>query len=96
MNPRAIHRIKLYPENFKHQIICGGKNLKAPIFYQMLHVVDYITRHRFPMNYDGSCGENFGKLKIKGNAKFTNKQKDTLNLILIGEFQKMILLMISQ
>ena len=31
------------------------------------------------MNYDGSRGENFGKLKTKDNAKRTNKQKDTLN-----------------
>ena len=45
----------------------------------MLHVVDYITRYGFPMNYDGSRGESFGNLKIKDNAKLTNKQKDTLN-----------------
>ena len=32
------------------------------------------------MNYDGSRGENFGKLKIKDNAKLTNKQKGTLNV----------------
>ena len=31
------------------------------------------------MNYDGSCGENSGKLKIKDIAKLTNKQKHTLN-----------------
>ena len=31
------------------------------------------------MNYDGSRGENFGRLKIKGDTKFTNEQKGTLN-----------------
>ena len=31
------------------------------------------------MNYDGSRGENFGKLKIKYNAKVTNKEKDALS-----------------
>ena len=45
----------------------------------MLHVVDYIKRHGSPLNYDGSRGENFGKILIKDNAKLTNKQRDTLN-----------------
>ena len=45
----------------------------------MLHITDYIERHGCPMNYDGSRGENFGKIKIKDNARLTNKQKDTLN-----------------
>ena len=45
----------------------------------MLRIVDYITRHGCPINYDGSRGENFGKFKIKDNVNFTNKQKDTLN-----------------
>ena len=31
------------------------------------------------MNYDGSKGENFGKIKIKDNAKITNKRKLTFN-----------------
>ena len=31
------------------------------------------------MNYDGSRGENFSKLKIKNNAKLNNKDKDILN-----------------
>ena len=45
----------------------------------MLHVIDYITRHGCPINYDGSRVGNFGKLKIKDNAKLTNKQKNTFN-----------------
>ena len=45
----------------------------------MLHVIDYITIYGYPMNYDGSRGENFSKLKIKGNAKLTNKEKDALS-----------------
>ena len=56
-----------------------GNNLKTPKFYQILHVIDYITRHGCSMNWDGSRGETFGKLKIKDNAKLTNKYKDTLN-----------------
>ena len=31
------------------------------------------------MNYDGSRGENFGKLRMKDNAKLTAKVKVTLN-----------------
>ena len=46
----------------------------------MLHICDYIQRHGSPLNYDGSRGENFGKVKVKDNAKLTNKNKDTLNL----------------
>ena len=79
VDSRAMKRIKHYLEHFKAQIIRGGNNLKTPKFHQMLHVVDYIQRHGCPMNYDGSRGENFGKLKIKDNARLTNKQKDTLN-----------------
>ena len=79
VDSRAMKRIKHYLEHFKAQIIRGGNNLKTPKFHQMLHVVDYIERHGCPMNYDGSRGENFGKLKIKDNARLTNKQKDTLN-----------------
>ena len=30
------------------------------------------------MNYDGLCGENIGKTKIKNFAKQTNQQKHTL------------------
>lgn len=45
----------------------------------MLYACDYTEKHGCPMNYDESRGENFGKLKIKDNAKLTNKQKDTLN-----------------
>lgn len=43
----------------------------------MLHVCDYIKRHGSPLNYDGSRGKNSGKIKIKDNAKTTNKQKQT-------------------
>lgn len=45
----------------------------------MLHIADYIERHGCPMNYHGGRGENSGKIKIKGNARLTNKHKDTLN-----------------
>ena len=31
------------------------------------------------MNYDGSRGESFGKVKIKDNAKLTRKQKGAFN-----------------
>ena len=31
------------------------------------------------MNYDGSRGEKFGKIKIKDNAKITNKRKPIFN-----------------
>lgn len=31
------------------------------------------------MNYNGTRGESFGKLKIKGNEKLTNEQKNALN-----------------
>ena len=60
-----MNRIKQCFKIFKHQIIRGGNNLKTPKFHQMLHVVDYIARHGCPMNYDGSRGKSFGKLKIK-------------------------------
>ena len=45
----------------------------------MLHVTDYIMRHGSPVNYDGPRGENDGKVKIKDNAKLTNRQKSKLN-----------------
>ena len=43
----------------------SGNNLKAPKFHQILHVIDYITRHGCPMNYDGSRGDCFGEPKLK-------------------------------
>ena len=46
----------------------------------MLHIIDNISRYGCQINYDGSAGENFGKLKIKDNTKLTNKEKDTLKL----------------
>ena len=73
VDSRALSRIKHYLDHFKAQIIRGGNNLKTPKFHQMLHFVDYIQRHGCPINYDGSRGENFGKLKIKDNARLTNK-----------------------
>ena len=76
---RALRRIKSYLRIFKKYIIRGGNGLRTPKFHQMLHVVDYIKRHGSPLNYDGSRGENFGKILIKDNAKLTNKQRDTLN-----------------
>ena len=76
---RALRRIKSYLRIFKKNVIRGGNGLRTPKFHQMLHVVDYIKRHGSPINYDGSRGENFGKILIKDNAKLTNKQKETLN-----------------
>ena len=79
IDSRAMRRIKNYLQAFKESIIRKGNGLKTPKFHQMLHLVDYIVRHGCPMNYDGSRGENFGKTKIKDNAKLTNRQRDTLN-----------------
>ena len=45
----------------------------------MLHIIDCITKHGYLVNYDGSRGENFGKLEMKDNAKLTNKEKDALS-----------------
>ena len=44
----------------------------------MLHVIDYIERHGFPMNYDQSCRKNMGKTEIKDIARRTDQQKHTL------------------
>ena len=79
IDSRAMNRIKHYLHAFKSKIERKGNGLKTPKFHQMLHIVDYIQRHGCPLNYDGSRGENFGKLKIKDNAKLTNKQKENLN-----------------
>ena len=79
VDSKAEKRIKLYLEAFKDIIVRAGNNLQTPKFHQMLHISDYIKRHGCPMNYDGSRGENFGKIKIKDNARLTNKQKGTLN-----------------
>ena len=68
---RAVHR---YLELFKMFVVCGGNELRKK-FRQMLHGVDYIQRHRYPINYDGSRGENIGKTKIKDNAKRIHYQK---------------------
>ena len=76
---RAMRRIKEYLHDFKQVIKRGGNNLKTPKFHQMLHLCDYIQRHGSPLNYDGSRGENFGKVKIKDNAKLTRKEKVVLN-----------------
>ena len=76
---KASRRIKTYLQNFKEVIKRGGNGLKTPKFHQMLHVCDYIKRHGSPLNYDGSRGENFGKIKIKDNAKLTRKQKGAFN-----------------
>ena len=76
---KAMDRIKRYLYDFKGIITRQGNNLKTPKFHQMLHVCDYIMRHGSPLNYDGSRGENYGKIKIKDNAKLTNRQKVTLN-----------------
>ena len=65
--------------SFKNKILRKGNKLKTPKLHQMLHVVDYIIIHGYAMDYDGSRGDNFGKLQIKDNAKITNTQKDVLN-----------------
>ena len=79
IDSRAMNRIKQYLFAFKNKIQRNGNGLKTPKFHQMLHIVDYIKRHGCPVNYDGSRGENYGKLKIKDNAQLTNKRKETLN-----------------
>ena len=76
---KASRRIKTYLESYKEVIKRGGNGLKTPKFHQMLHVCDYIQRHGSPLNDDGSRGENFGKVKIKDNAKLTRKQKGAFN-----------------
>ena len=77
VEPRSV--LKNYLESNKQIINRGGNGLKTPKFHQMLHVCDYIQRHGSPLNYDGSRGENFGKVKIKDNAKLTRKQKGVFN-----------------
>lgn len=79
VDSKAQRRIKVYLEAFKQIIVREGNNLQTPKFHQMLHMTHYIQRYGCPMNYDGGRGKNFSKIKIKDNAKLTNKQKDTLN-----------------
>ena len=79
IDSRAMKRLKLYLHMFKKHIKRSGNGLCTPKFHQMLHTIDTIQRHGAPINYDGSRGENFGKILIKDNAKLTNKQRDTLN-----------------
>ena len=76
---RASRHIKTYLKSFKQVVLRGGNGLKTPKFHQMLHVCDYTQRYGTPINYDGSRGENFGKVKIKDNAKLTRKQKVAFN-----------------
>ena len=80
VDSRAMNCVKYYLEFFKTKIIRGGKNLKTSKFYQMMHVCDYIKIHGCPINYDGSRGEIFVKLKIKDNAKLTNNKKGITKL----------------
>ena len=49
----------------------------------MLHLCDYIKRHKTPLNYNGLRGDNFGKVKIKDNAKLTRKQKGPFNFDIV-------------
>ena len=79
IDSRAMKRLKMYLHMFKKYIHRSGHGLHTTKFHQMLHTIDTIQRHGAPINYDGSRGENFGKILIKDNAKLTNKQKDTLN-----------------
>ena len=76
---RALEQVKMFLQKLKKKIERKGNNLKTPKFHQMLHAIDYITRHGSSINYYGLRGENFGKLKIKDDAKLTNKEKDILN-----------------
>ena len=79
VDSRAMKRLKTFLHMFKNNIKRSGWGLHTPKFHQMLHTIDTIQRHGAPINYDGSRGENFGKILIKDNAKRTNKQRDTLN-----------------
>ena len=79
IDSRAMKRLKMYLHMFKKNIHRSGHGLRTTKFHQMLHTIDTIQRHGAPINYDGSRGENFGKILIKDNAKLTNKQRDTLN-----------------
>ena len=74
INSRDMHRIKKYLVLFKGKTFRGVNNPKTPKSYQILHIVDYVKRYCYPINYDSSRGENFGKSKIKDNAKFKNKK----------------------
>ena len=76
---RASRRIENNLDSYKQIIDCGGNGLKTPKFYQMLHLCAYIQRHGSPLNYNGSRGEDFGKVKIKDNAKLIRKQKGVFN-----------------
>ena len=78
-----MNRIKKHLENFKHQIIRGGNNLKTSEFHQMLHVVDYITNHGCPMSYDGSHDDKIGKLKIKTTQSLPISKKVKLNFNIV-------------
>ena len=73
---KALERVTQFLQKNKNNIVHKGNNLKTPKFPQMLHVINYVSRHGCPMNYDGSSSENFGKLKIKDSVKLTNKKKD--------------------
>ena len=53
---KVYDRMKHHLQKFKEEIVGSGNSLKTSKFYQMLHVVDYITRHGYPMNYDGLRG----------------------------------------
>ena len=65
VDSKALKRIKQYLEAFKEIIIREGNNLQTPKFHQMLHITDYIERHGYPMNYDGSRGKILERLRSK-------------------------------
>ena len=71
---RAVNRVKQYLEIFKDKIRRRENNIRAPKLHQMLYVCDYIQGHGYLMNFDGSRGGKFGKLKIKDNTKLTNRK----------------------
>ena len=65
--------MKDYVEMFRDKVCRTGDHLKTPRFCQILCVCDHIQTPGCTMDDDGSIGENVGELKIRDNAKLTNK-----------------------
>ena len=85
LDSRAMSRTKRYLQVFKNKIVRKENNFKTQKFYQILHILDYVTRYGCPMNYDESRGETVGKLKTKDNAKLPNKKRMLSILISLEE-----------
>ena len=71
---KALEQVTHFLQKIKEKIVRKGNNLKTPKIHQVLHVIDYITIHGCPMNYDGSRGESFGTFKIKDNTSSLTKR----------------------